>query len=182
MGAFDPSAHALFVTVGHSRPGRGGDGMAGRPAGSRRQPVFGRLPASGETWPALTAAGGRACRCDRAGSGVQARRLTGAAAASTRATQVRAGRRPTREQHGRNGIPRHTLARVLKSLCQPNCQDGCALAGLTDQYSPGGIGRDRPSVNRQVMTLKFLLSFPRLKPSLPESPGGPREAVPAGHG
>jgi hypothetical protein len=56
-----------------------------------------------------------------------------------------AGRRPTREQHGRNGIPRHTLARVLKSLCQPNYQDGCALAGLTDQYSSGGIGRDRPS-------------------------------------
>ncbi len=23
MGAFDPSAHALFVTAGHSRPGRG---------------------------------------------------------------------------------------------------------------------------------------------------------------
>ena len=32
MGAFDPSAHALFLTVGHSRPGRGGNGMAGRPA------------------------------------------------------------------------------------------------------------------------------------------------------
>jgi len=57
------------------------------------------------------------------------------------------GRRPTREQHGRNGIPRHTLARVLKLLCQPNYQDGCALAGLTDQDSPGGIGRDRPSEN-----------------------------------
>jgi hypothetical protein len=41
----------------------------------------------------------------------------------------------------------------------------------------------RPTaVNRQVMTPKFLLSFPRLKPSLPESPGGQREAVPAGHG
>ena len=35
-------------------------------------------------------------------------------------------------------------------------------------------GYDRPSVNRQVMALKFLLSFLRLKPSLPESPGGPR--------
>ena len=45
--------------------------MAGGPAGSRRQPVFGRLSASGEKWSALTAAGGRACRCDRAGSGVQ---------------------------------------------------------------------------------------------------------------
>ena len=48
QGAFDPSAHALFITVGHSRPGRGGNGMAGRPAGSRRRPVFGRLSASGE--------------------------------------------------------------------------------------------------------------------------------------
>jgi hypothetical protein len=55
--------------------------MAGRPAGSRRQPVFGRLPASGEKWSALTAAGGLACRCDSAGPG-QARRLTGAAAAN----------------------------------------------------------------------------------------------------
>src|SRR2546430_11707163 len=27
MRAFGPSAHALFVTVGHSRPGRGGNGM-----------------------------------------------------------------------------------------------------------------------------------------------------------
>ena len=46
--------------------------MAGRPAGSRRQPVFGRLSASGEKWPALTAAGGLACRCDSAGSGAGA--------------------------------------------------------------------------------------------------------------
>jgi hypothetical protein len=51
--------------------------MAGRPAGSRREPVFGRLPPSGEKWPTLTAAGGRACRCDRAGPGEQTRRLTG---------------------------------------------------------------------------------------------------------
>jgi hypothetical protein len=43
--------------------------MAGRPAGSRRQPVFGPLSLSGEKWLALTAAGGRACRCDRAGPG-----------------------------------------------------------------------------------------------------------------
>jgi hypothetical protein len=43
---------------------------------------------------------------------------------------------------------------------------------------PIGVRRDR-SV---VMSLKFLPSFPRLKPSLPESPGGPREAEPAGHG
>ena len=56
---------------------------------SRRQPVFGRPSASGEKWPALTAAGGRAGQCDRAGSGVRARRRTGAAAANTRATQVR---------------------------------------------------------------------------------------------
>src|ERR1700761_4318532 len=41
----------------------------------------------------------------------------------------------------------------------------------------------RPTaVNRQVMNPKFLLSFPWLEPSLPESPGGQREAVPAGHG
>ena len=35
-------------------------------------------------------------------------------------------------------------------LCQPNYQDGCALAGLTDQDSPGGIGGDRPSEKRKV--------------------------------
>ena len=33
VGALEPSAHALFVTVGHSRPGRGGNRMDGRPAG-----------------------------------------------------------------------------------------------------------------------------------------------------
>jgi hypothetical protein len=65
------------------------EGVTGWLAG-RRQPVFGRPSASGEKWPALTAAGGRACQCDRAGSGVRARpRRTGAAAANTRATQVR---------------------------------------------------------------------------------------------
>ena len=47
----------------------GGNGMAGRPADSRRQPVFGRLSASSEKWSALTAAGRLACRCYRAGSG-----------------------------------------------------------------------------------------------------------------
>src|ERR1017187_52726 len=53
MGAFDPSAHALFLTVGHSRPGRGGNGMAGRPAvaggsrssGGRRHRVKNGRPA-----------------------------------------------------------------------------------------------------------------------------------------
>jgi hypothetical protein len=47
MGAFGPSVHALPVTVGHSRPGRG---VTGWPAGSRRQPVFGsraRVPMCG---------------------------------------------------------------------------------------------------------------------------------------
>jgi hypothetical protein len=39
---------------------------------------------------------------------------------------------------------------VLKSWCQLNCQDGCALAGLIGQYSPGGIGSDRPSEKRKV--------------------------------
>ena len=91
MGALIRRQHALFVTVGHSRPGRGG--VTGWPAG-RRQPVFGRLPASGEKWPALAAAGWRACRRDGAGSGVQARRLTGAAAINTRATQVRVQEAP----------------------------------------------------------------------------------------
>ena len=150
MGAFDPSA-AFFVRHGGSFPAwPRGNGMAGRLAGSRREPVFGRLSASGEKWPALTAAGGRACRCDRAGSGEQTRRLTGLLRPTQEQHKSGSRRRPTREQHGRNGIPRHTLARVLKSLCQPNYQDGCALAGLTDQYSPGGIGSDRPSEKRKV--------------------------------
>jgi hypothetical protein len=39
---------------------------------------------------------------------------------------------------------------VLKSWCQLNYQDGCALAGLIGQYSPGGIGSDRPSEKRKV--------------------------------
>jgi hypothetical protein len=38
---------------------------------------------------------------------------------------------------------------------------------LKTSQAPAIPGYDRPSVNRQVMTLKFLLSFPRLKPSLP---------------
>jgi hypothetical protein len=65
------------------------EGVTGWPAGQR---VAGGSRSSGgcrhrgEKWPALTAAGGRACRCDRAGSGVQARRLTGLL-------------RPTQEQH-----------------------------------------------------------------------------------
>jgi hypothetical protein len=37
-------------------------------------------------------------------------------------------------------------------LCQPNYQDGCALAGLIGQYSPGGIGSDRPSEKRKVVS------------------------------
>jgi hypothetical protein len=54
--------HALPVTVGHSRPGRGGNGLAGGPAGSRQQPVFG------------SRAGARA-DVRAPGPGVQARRL-----------------------------------------------------------------------------------------------------------
>jgi len=42
------------------------------------------------------------------------------------------------------------MAPVLKLVCQPNYQDGCALAGLIGQYSPGGIGSDRPSEKRKV--------------------------------
>jgi len=34
MRAFGPSTHALSVTVGHSRSGRRGNGMVGRPAGA----------------------------------------------------------------------------------------------------------------------------------------------------
>ena len=74
MGAFNPSAHgprsSRWVIPGLA------EGVTGWTAG-QRQPVFGRPSASGEKWPALTAAGGRACQCDRAGSGVRARRRTG---------------------------------------------------------------------------------------------------------
>jgi len=77
---------------------------------SRRQPVFGRPSASGEKWPALTAAGGRAGQCDRAGSGVRARRRTGAAAANTRATQVRVQEASNTRATRTNGIPRHTIS------------------------------------------------------------------------
>ena len=42
MGAFGPSAHALFVTVGHSRPpGCRGKRDGRQASGCRRQPVFG---------------------------------------------------------------------------------------------------------------------------------------------
>jgi hypothetical protein len=94
--------------------------------GGRRRPVFG-------------------LRAGTLGPGRRRDRRPGLLRPTQEQHKFGAGRRPTREQHGRNGIPRHTLARVLKSLCQPNYQDGCALAGLTDQYSSGGIGRDRPS-------------------------------------
>ena len=80
MRAFGPSAHALFVTVGHSRPGRGGNGMRRQTSGCRRQPVFGPR------------AGARA-DVTAPGSGVQARRLAGLL-------------RPTQEQH-KSGSRRH---------------------------------------------------------------------------
>jgi hypothetical protein len=53
------------------------------------------------------------------------------------------------------------MAPVLKLVCQPNYQDGCALAGLIDQYSPGGIGSDRPSEKRKVgsSTLPLTTNF-----------------------
>ena len=69
---------------------------------------------------------GRACRCAGAGSGVQARRLAGLLRPTQEQHKFGSGRGPTREQHGRNGIPRHTLARVLKSMRQPNYQARCA--------------------------------------------------------
>jgi hypothetical protein len=78
---------------------------------------------------------------------VQARRLAGAAAANTRATQVQVQEGSNTDEAAFPGIPWHGC---LKLLCQPNYQDGCALAGLTDEYSPGGIGRDRPSEKREV--------------------------------
>jgi hypothetical protein len=84
------------------------EGVTGWLAG-RRQPVFGRPSASGEKWPALTAAGGRACQCDRAGSGVRARpRRTGPLRPTQEQHKSGSRRRPTREQHAQNGIPRHT--------------------------------------------------------------------------
>src|SRR6266704_3548231 len=45
MDAFGPSTHALPVTVGHSRPGRGGNGMVGRPAGTDGSRSSGRVQA-----------------------------------------------------------------------------------------------------------------------------------------
>ena len=116
MRAFGPSVHALPVTVGHSRPGRGGNGLAGGPAGSRRQPVF-RSRAGAR---ADVRAPGPGCRRDG----------WPGCCGQLRPTQEQhkfgSGRGPTREQHGRNGIPRHTLARVLKSVRQPNYQARCA--------------------------------------------------------
>ena len=103
---FDPSA-AFFVRHGGSFPAwPRGNGMAGRPAGSRRELVFGRLSASGKKWPALTAAGGRACRCDRAGSGEQTRRLTGLLRPTQEQHKSGSRRRPTREQlkSGRSAV------------------------------------------------------------------------------
>jgi hypothetical protein len=112
MGAFGPSVHTLPVTVGHSRPGRGGNGLAGGPAGSRRQPVFGsraRVPMCGRRV--------RGCRRDG---------WPGCCGATQEQHKFGSGRGPTREQHGRNGIPRHTWALVLKSVRQPNYQARCA--------------------------------------------------------
>ena len=87
--------------------------MVGEPAGSRRQPVFG------------SRAGARA-DVRAPGPGVQARRLAGLLRPTQEQHKFGSGRGPTREQHGRNGIPRHTLARVLKSVRQPNYQARCA--------------------------------------------------------
>jgi len=92
---------------------------------------------------------------------VRARRRTGLLRPTQEQHKSGSRRRPTREQHAQNGIPRHTWARVLKSWCQLNYQDGCALAGLIGQYSPGGIGSDRPSEKRKVgsSTLPLTTSF-----------------------
>ena len=88
MGAFDPSA-ACFVRHGGVIPDLA-EGVTGWLAGQR---VAGGSRSSGGCRHRVKMADvdsrGRACRCDRARSGVQTRRLTGAPAANTRATQVR---------------------------------------------------------------------------------------------
>jgi len=146
MGAFDPSAHALFVAVGHSRPGRGGNGMAGWPW------VVGGSRSSGGCRHRVRKAG-----VDRRGLArvpVWQGRVRGAGATAGRGCcgQHKSNTSPVQEGSNTDetafpGIPWHGC---LKLLCQPNYQDGCALAGLTDEYSPGGIGRDRPSEKREV--------------------------------
>ena len=88
MGAFDPSA-ACFVRHDGVIPDLA-EGVTGWLAGQR---VAGGSRSSGGCRHRVKMADvdsrGRACRCDRARSGVQTRRLTGAPAANTRATQVR---------------------------------------------------------------------------------------------
>jgi len=143
MGAFDLSAHALFVTVGHSRPGRGVTGwLAGqRVAAGSRSSVGCRHRVK---WSALTAAGGHACGCDRAGSGVQARWLTGAAAANTEAIRAiaahgrcaHASRRacgllPMQEsafELGRRNWPRAGCCRPGRARSSPAAAKGLCLA------------------------------------------------------
>ena len=125
-------------------PGRGGNGTAGRPAGSRQQPVFGRLPASGE----MVGVDSRG----RARAGVtapvrgQARRLTGVAAANTRATQVRVQEASnTPVTRTKRHSPAH-LGMDVKIVVSAQLPGWMRSAGLIDQYSPGGIGSDRPSI------------------------------------
>ena len=59
---------------------------------------------------------------------------------------------------------------------------GLWMSPQNPHKSASAAGGPHKNPTYMVMTLKFLLSFPRLKPSLPESPGGPQEGVPAGHG
>ena len=104
MGAFGSSAHALFVTVGHSRPGRGVKRDGRQASGCRRQPVFG--PRAGAR--AGVTAPGR-------GAGATAGRT---AAANTRATQVQlleASNTNSERQAYRN---RQRLVRRLHRVCQ----------------------------------------------------------------
>ena len=128
MGAFDSPA-ACFVRHGGSFPAWA-RGVTGWPAG-RRQPVFGRLPASGEKWPALAAAGWRACRRDGAGSGVQARRLTGAAAASWVGPGRPAGIAP-------GGFPRPARRTRRAALTAPGAPR-VLPAGFSWVLSPAGV-------------------------------------------
>jgi hypothetical protein len=99
MGAFGPSAHALFVTVGHSWPGRGVKRDGRQASGCRRLPVFG--PRAGAR--AGVTSPGR-------GAGATAGR---AAAANTRATQVPVQEASTRTVNARPTATRQRLVRRL---------------------------------------------------------------------
>ena len=149
MGAFDPSA-ACFVRHGGVIPGLA-EGVTGWLAGQR---VAGGSRSSG------------GCRHRVRKAGVDSRGLArvpvwqgrvrgaGATAGGGCCGQHKSNTSPGPGgvQHGRNGIRRHTLARVFKIVVSAQLPGWMRfkLAGVTDEYSPGGIGRDRPSEKRKV--------------------------------